>query len=135
MHPLVLSFYRQVFATPILIIIAAIVERANAHRHASSPLNFSSLGHLPHKSELGWFTLIGFLGVYLNQLGFAFGVKYAGAVIAAVMQLIVSPATTTLAIILKMERFAWLKLVGIVVCIGGSVTMIGFKVPELRLPS
>jgi drug/metabolite transporter (DMT)-like permease len=68
--------------------------------------------------------LTGFLGVYLNQLLFAIGVFYAQSIIAAIMQLAVSPTTTALAIILKQEKFSFLKLIGIILCIIGSLVMI-----------
>eukprot|EP01122_Echinamoeba_exundans_P013721 TRINITY_DN6031_c0_g1_i1.p1 TRINITY_DN6031_c0_g1~~TRINITY_DN6031_c0_g1_i1.p1 ORF type:complete len:378 (+),score=55.79 TRINITY_DN6031_c0_g1_i1:92-1225(+) len=107
MHVLVLSFYRQLFASVVLIMIAAGVERK-----------------MPPRSEWGWLALVGFLGVYLNQLLFAIGVFYAQSIIAAIMQLAVSPTTTAMAILLKQEKFSILKLVGIILCIIGSLFMI-----------
>lgn len=82
---------------------------------------------MPPRSEWGWLSLVGFLGVYLNQLLFAIGVYNAGAIIAAIMQLAVSPTTTALAILLKMEKFSILKIVGIILSTIGSLIIIDFS--------
>jgi drug/metabolite transporter (DMT)-like permease len=110
MTVLTLSVYRQLFSTPILVGLAVVLDRPR---------------RLPARSEIPNILLCGALGVFLNQVLFALGVQWAGAVIASIMQLVVSPMTSALEVILRMARFSWVKAGGIALCIVGSLLMIG----------
>jgi len=99
--PIILSFYRQAFAWPLLLVLAFMFERT-----------------VPNlKQDWHWFILCGLLGVFLNQMFFTFGVHYAGAVLGSVVQLATPPLTSVLAILFKMEQFSVFKVTNVSITI------------------
>jgi drug/metabolite transporter (DMT)-like permease len=83
------------------------------------------------RQHWGWFILVAFLGVYLNQMFFTFGVHYAGAVLASVGQLATPPVTSILAVIFKMEKFSWMRLAGVALSIVGAFVLLGLDQIDL----
>lgn len=65
---------------------------------------------VPKKEDIKWFFLVGFLGIYLNQLFFTVGIKLAGAILAAVLQLAAPPIAAVLAILFRAETFSIVKV-------------------------
>ena len=105
--PVVLSFYRQLFATPILAAVSAGVDRS-----------------MPHRSDYGWFMLIGLFGVFLNQTMYTFAVYYAGAALASILQLTNTPSTAGMAILVGLEKFTWYKGAGLLGAVSGAAIMV-----------
>lgn len=93
MNPIILSFYRQMFSWPLLLVICYFFDRT-----------------IPRKEDIKWFFLVGFLGIYLNQLFFTIGIKLAGAILASVLQLAAPPMAAVLAILFKAEKFSIIKV-------------------------
>jgi len=107
--PVVFAFYREIIAGPTLIIIALIFERVK-----------------PNIKEDWWrFLLLGITGVYLNQLLFVEGLNYTSATQAAIMQPCIPVFTTAFTLVLRMEKFSVLKVIGILFSAGGAVVMVG----------
>jgi drug/metabolite transporter (DMT)-like permease len=80
---------------------------------------------LPVRSDFPSIILCGLFGVFFNQVLFAVGVYWTGAVIASIMQLAVSPITAFVEIVFGMAKFSWCKAAGMLLCIVGSLIMIG----------
>lgn len=112
MPPVILSFYRQLGATPILAAVSAGVDRS-----------------VPEKSDAGWFILIGVFGVFLNQTMYTYAVYYAGAALASILQLTNTPTTAAMAIIVGLEKFTWYKGAGLAGAVGGAVIMVAAGKP------
>jgi uncharacterized membrane protein len=93
LNPIILSFYRQMFSWPVLLVICYFFDRTR-----------------PKREDIKWFVLVGFLGIYLNQLFFTIGIKLAGAILAAVLQLAAPPIAAILAILFKAETFSIVKV-------------------------
>jgi hypothetical protein len=49
----------------------------------------SSQGKWPHPKEIGWFILLGILGIFVNQLFFILAVAFSGSILPSVMQVCV----------------------------------------------
>lgn len=112
MAPIVLSFYRQLFATPVLVGVSAVVDR-----------------RLPDQSDNGWFILIGMFGVFLNQTMYTYAVYYAGAALASILQLTNTPSTAGMAILVGLEKFTLYKGAGLLGAVAGAVLMVAAGKP------
>jgi len=109
-NPLVFSFYREILAGPILVVIAALTERV-----------------LPNFRKDWWrFIILGTLGVYGNQLLFVLGLWYTSATQAAIMQPCIPVFTTIITLSFRMEKFSFIKVLGILASAAGAVVMVGF---------
>lgn len=107
----VFAFYREIIAGPILLIIAIIVERAK-----------------PNIKEDWWrFLLLGSTGVFANQLLFILGLQYTSSTQAAIMQPCIPVFTTAFTLILRLEKFSVLKVIGILFSAAGAVVMVGVE--------
>jgi drug/metabolite transporter (DMT)-like permease len=105
----VFAFYREIIAGPALVIIAIIIERVK-----------------PNVREDWWrFLFLGLTGVYLNQLLFILGLELTSATQAAIMQPCIPVFTTAFTLILRTEKFAVLKVLGILCSAGGAVVLVG----------
>lgn len=105
--PIILSFYRQIFATPILVLVSVGVDRS-----------------LPDSRDNGWWILIGLCGVFLNQTMYTYAVYYAGAALASILQLTNTPTTAGMAILVGLEKFTWYKGAGLMGAVTGAVIMV-----------
>jgi len=110
--PIILSFYRQLFATPILAGVCAGVDRA-----------------MPDRSDHVWFILIGLFGVFLNQTMYTYAVYYAGAALASILQLTNTPTTAGMAILVGLEKFTWYKGAGLLGAVSGAAIMVSAGKP------
>jgi len=109
-NPIIFSFYREIMAGPLLVVIAAFAERV-----------------LPDFRKDWWrFIILGTLGVYGNQLLFVLGLWYTSATQAAIMQPCIPVFTTIITLSLRMEQFSFLKVLGILASATGAVVMVGF---------
>lgn len=67
--------------------------------------------------------LVGFTGFYLNSVFFILGLRLSSATQAGISQTIIPAVATTLALLFGMERFLWLKPLGIVLAVVGVATV------------
>jgi drug/metabolite transporter (DMT)-like permease len=86
---------------------------------------------IPARKDLPWFVITGVVGVFLNQALYIFGVAYAGASVASIMQLLAAPITSLLSILFKLEKFSKFKLVGLSMSVLGSLRC--FRFPLFRV--
>jgi len=108
-NAMIYAFYREVISGPCLVVLAVIFERVK-----------------PDIPKDWWrFVLLGTTGVFLNQLLFIEGLALTSATQAAIMQPCIPVFTTALTLILRIEKFSVLKLVGILFSAGGAVVMVG----------
>lgn len=111
--PLVLSFWRQLFATPLLVVAAGFIDRT-----------------IPEQADHGWFMLIGLFGVFLNQTMYTFAIYYCGASLASILQLLNTPSTAGLAILVGLERMTLFKGLGLMGAMAGAVLMVAVGKPS-----
>jgi drug/metabolite transporter (DMT)-like permease len=83
------------------------------------------------RKHWGWFTVVSFVGVYLNQVFFVYGIQLAGAVLASVGQLATPPITSILAVIFKLEKFSWTRFAGVVLSVIGGIVLLGLDQSSL----
>jgi drug/metabolite transporter (DMT)-like permease len=79
---------------------------------------------IPNRQDIPWFVLTGVVGVFLGQAFFLFGVKFAGASIASIMQLLAAPVTSLLAVLFKVEKIALVKFAGVGLSVLGAATLV-----------
>lgn len=108
--PIILAFYRQLGATPILEIIGLFTE-----------------GVFPHRKDFIWFALIGISGIFVNQTFYILSIYYSGALLATILQLLATPLTAGLAILIKLEKFSIFKILGISCSVIGAALMAGLS--------
>lgn len=108
--PIILAFYRQLGATPILEIIGLFTD-----------------GIFPHKRDFLWFALIGISGIFINQTFYILSIYYSGALLATILQLLATPLTAGLAILIKLEKFSIFKILGITLSVLGAALMAGLS--------
>jgi len=114
--PIVFCFYREIMAGPTLVILAAVVERRI----------------LDVKQDWWRFILLGATGVYGNQLLFNLGLYYTSPTQAAIMQPCIPVFTAAIALIIRVEKFNILKIIGILFAAAGAVVMAGFEDLSLK---
>jgi len=113
--PVVFAFYREVISGPLLLIIASIVERV-----------------IPEKRDWWRLALLGIV-LYLNQFCFIMGLKLtSSATQTAIIQQCIPVFTTTIALIIRLEKMSFLKVLGIISAAGGAVVMAGFDDLSLK---
>jgi drug/metabolite transporter (DMT)-like permease len=105
--PLALACLRVLFATPVLLLIAA-------RRGAKVP-------------ELRWLpklALLGFLGVFLNQVLFIVGLSYTTPTNAAILMTSVPAFAVGVAALLGLERIGPYRLAGVILAICGALVIL-----------
>ncbi len=105
--PLALACLRVLFATPILLLFAA-------RRGATIP-------------ELRWLpklALLGFLGVFLNQVLFIVGLGYTTPTNAAILMPSIPAFTVGVAALLGLERIGPYRLAGVTLAICGALVIL-----------
>jgi len=107
--PIVFAFYREIISGPALVLIAIVLERVKPNI----------------KADWWRFILLGMM-LYLNQLLFIEGLALTSATLAAIMQPCIPVFTTFLTLVLRMEKVSVLKVLGILICAGGAVALVGF---------
>ncbi|KAK3734154.1 hypothetical protein QZH41_017124 [Actinostola sp. cb2023] len=118
--PLVFSLIRDAGAFPVLLLAAVLSERR---------LDVPSLRELP------MFVILGFSGMFGNQLPYILGIYYTNANIASIFQPSIPVWTAVLGIATGIEPFpplnkahGWAKIIGILLAAAGAVTMVLDKV-------
>lgn len=105
--PLALACLRVLFATPVLLLFAA-------RRGAKVP-------------ELRWLpklALLGFLGVFLNQVLFIVGLSYTTPTNAAILMTSVPAFAVGVAALLGLERIGPYRLAGVILAICGALVIL-----------
>jgi len=115
LHPLALAGLRVLVATPLLIAIAWTVDRV-----------------VPSRSDLLRLALLGFLGVFTNQLLFILGLRYTTATNAALLMPAIPVFAAAVAILLRVERPSVGRAVGIFLAVAGALVMLEPGRLELR---
>jgi drug/metabolite transporter (DMT)-like permease len=105
--PLALAAARVAFATPLLLLLARRFEHVTPSRR-----------DLPHLA------LLGFLGVFLNQLMYIFGLRYTSATNAAILMPSIPVFTVALAAAFGIERLTARKVFGVALAVAGAVALL-----------
>jgi drug/metabolite transporter (DMT)-like permease len=79
----------------------------------------------PDKKDLPRIALLGLTGMFGNQFFFILGLSWTNSTIASAVNQFQPIAASMMAIVIGLERFLWLKLLGVVVCVSGALLMIG----------
>jgi len=107
LHPLALAGLRVLVATPILLLLAWRHDRLN-----------------PSRRDLPWLALLGFLGVFANQLLFIFGLRWTTATNAAILMPSIPVFAAAVAIAAGVERAVSRRLLGIALAVAGALVML-----------
>ena len=107
LHPLALAGLRVLVATPILLLLAWRHDRL-----------------MPTRRDLPWLALLGFLGVFANQLLFIFGLRWTTATSAAILMPSIPVFAAAVAIATGVERAEPRRLLGIVLAVIGALVML-----------
>ncbi|KXJ22509.1 WAT1-related protein At3g45870 [Exaiptasia diaphana] len=118
--PLIFSMIRDAGAFPVILLAGFISERRL---------------DVPKLRELPMFAILGFVGMFGNQLPYILGIYYTSANIASIFQPSIPVWTAILAVITRMEPLppinkahGWAKILGILLATTGAVTMVLDKV-------
>lgn len=107
LHPLALAGIRVLAATPLLLLIAWTIDRI-----------------VPTRTDLYRLALLGFLGVFANQLLFILGLRYTTATNAAILMPAIPVFAAAVAILLRVERPSFARAAGIVLAVVGALVML-----------
>eukprot|EP00117_Sycon_ciliatum_P004307 scpid66188/ scgid8743/ len=118
-NPLVFSLFRDLCCFPVLMLAAFVAEKKIM---------------LPTLREFPIFILLGFLGMFCNQLLYILGVYWAGPDIASAFQPAIPVWAAFFAILFRVEKlpslrklYTWAKLLGILCAAAGAIGMTVFK--------
>lgn len=107
LDPFALVGIRVLVAAPILVLIAWRVD-----------------GVLPHRSDLPGLALLGFLGVFANQLLFINGLERTAATNAAILMPSIPVFAVAVGAMLRIERVGRARFAGIVLAAVGALVMV-----------
>lgn len=108
-HPLSLAGVRVLFAAPLLLIMALVLDKTR-----------------PHLRDIPTLALLGLFGVCLNQLLFIIGLKHTTAMNAAILMPSIPVFAAGFAVIFKVERFSVSRLIGILIAVTGALVVLEF---------
>ena len=118
-NPLIFSVIRDSCCFPVLLLAAFVAERRLL---------------LPTVREMPVFALLGFLGMFGNQLFYILGVYYAGPNISSAFQPAIPVWAAFFALVLRVEKIpspkelhSWLKMLGIILAAAGAIGMTVLK--------
>lgn len=118
-NPLVFSFIRDACCFPVLMLAAFVAEKKIM---------------VPTLREMPLFMLLGFLGMFCNQLLYILGVYWAGPNIASAFQPAIPVWAAFFALIFRVEKlppcralYSWAKLLGILCAAAGAIGMTVLK--------
>lgn len=109
-NPLIFSLARDVCATPLLFIYTALCDGWPAVEWALVPR----------------LVVLGAVGIFAAQLFYALGIQQTTGAIGSIMNLLIPVFTSTLAVLLGLERahlnewFGWARVIGLVAAVGGA---------------
>ena len=114
-NPLVFSFIRDLCCFPVLMLAAFVAERKIM---------------IPTLREMPLFIILGFLGMFCNQLLYILGVYWAGPNISSAFQPAIPVWAAFFALVFRVEQFppcralyTWAKLFGILCAAAGAIGM------------
>lgn len=105
--PLALAGFRVLAATPVLLWVAWSTDRV-----------------IPKGRDLAWLALLGFLGVFSNQLLFIVGLSYTTATHASILMPSIPVFTVALGVVLGIERAGPWRIVGVASAVAGALVML-----------
>lgn len=107
LDPFALVAIRVGLAAPILVLLAWQVDRT-----------------VPRAGELAYLALLGFLGVFANQLLFINGLELTTATDAAILMPSIPVFAVGVGVLLRVERVGPVRTLGILLAAGGAVVMV-----------
>lgn len=107
LDPIALIVLRTGIAAPILMAMAWAVDRV-----------------VPRLRDLPTLALLGFLGVFSNQLLFIHGLQWTTATNAAILMPSIPVFAVAVAVLLRIERVGLVRTLGILMAAGGALVMI-----------
>jgi drug/metabolite transporter (DMT)-like permease len=107
LDPLAMAGIRVVAATPILLLLAWMVDRC-----------------LPSRRDLPWLALLGLLGVFTNQLLFILGLRLTTATNASILMPSIPVFAAAVAILIGVEKMQRHRLLGIALAVAGALVML-----------
>lgn len=105
--PLALAGFRVLAATPVLLVVAWSKDRV-----------------LPGGRDLAWLALLGFLGVFANQLLFIVGLSYTSATHASILMPSIPVFTVALGVAFGIERAGPWRILGVASAVTGALVML-----------
>lgn len=106
-EPLAMASMRVIFAAPILFLIALQRDRA-----------------LPPRKELPGLAMLGFFGVFINQVLFIVGLNYTTAINATILMPSIPVFTAGIALLLRMEKLTTARALGIASAVAGALIIL-----------
>lgn len=107
LSPLALAGLRVGLATPLLLFLAWRRDRV-----------------IPERRDLPMLALLGFLGIFVNQIFFITGLQYTTATNAAILMPSLPVFAAAAAVLLGIERLAPRRLAGILLSVGGALVLV-----------
>lgn len=109
-HPLALASLRVTIATPLLLVIAWMADRS-----------------LPKLKDMPYLALLGFLGVFVNQLFFILGLNYTTATNAAIFMPSIPVFAAAGAAFFRIEQMTPNRIAGVILAVAGALVMLDFS--------
>ena len=109
-HPLALATLRVLVATPILMLIAWVTDRS-----------------VPRLKDLPFLALLGFLGVFINQVFFILGLNFTTATNAAIFMPSIPVFAAAGAALFRIEKLTPNRVAGVILAVAGAVIMLDFS--------
>jgi drug/metabolite transporter (DMT)-like permease len=106
-HPLAVAGLRVLFAGPLLMLLALRYDKV-----------------LPKGRDLLTLAMLGFFGVFLNQLLFITGLDYTTATNASILMPSIPIFTVGIAMVMGVERITFRRAVGIGIAVAGALIML-----------
>jgi drug/metabolite transporter (DMT)-like permease len=106
-HPLALAGMRVLFAGPLLMLLA---------------LRFDTVR--PKGKDFLYLAMLGFFGVFVNQLLFIIGLSYTTATNASILMPSIPVFTVAVAMAMGIERITWRRSLGIGLSVAGALIML-----------
>jgi len=107
LHPLTLAMIRACSAAPILLVAALVIDR--------NPPKGKDYLHL---------AILGFFGVFANQLLFIFGLRLTTATNAGILMPSVPVLAALIGVAFRVEKISTVKIAGIALAVVGSLVML-----------
>lgn len=109
------AMYREVFSSTLMFFLFAFTQR----RELTLGESWTMMTQVLH-TDWKMFLLLGFLS-FINVMGSTLGLSLLSPIIFAIMQPLIPCVATTISIIANYEPFTWLKLLGVMIAVGGAI--------------
>lgn len=110
--PLALAGMRVLGAVPLVVLLALALERSR-----------------PARSDWPALGLLGFLGVFVNQIAFILGLSLTSAANAAILMPTIPVFATGFALLMRIERPSMARLGGVACAAAGALVLVGTRPP------